>query len=50
MPKDSLKTRLEIAKKKYLNKNSEKNAQSSSKLGLAFKMELKMEASGWPLL
>ena len=45
MPKDSLKTRLEIAKKKYLNKNSEKNAQSSSKLGLAFKMSTELVAA-----
>ena len=45
MPKDSLKTRLEIAKKKYLNKNSEKNGQSSSKLGLAFKMSTELVAA-----
>ena len=45
MPKDSLKTRLEIAKKKFYYKNPEKNAQSGSKLGIAFKMSTELVAA-----
>tara|TARA_B100000029_G_scaffold430579_1_gene441626 strand:- start:169 stop:444 length:276 start_codon:yes stop_codon:yes gene_type:complete len=45
MPKDTIKTRLEIAKKKYDKKNLEKNSQSSSKLGLAFKMSTELVAA-----
>ena len=45
MPKDTIKTRLEIAKKKYDKKNFEKNSQSSSKLGLAFKMSTELVAA-----
>ena len=44
MPKDTIKTRLEIAKKNN-KKNLEKNSQSSSKLGLAFKMSTELVAA-----
>ena len=42
MPKDSLKTRLEIAKIKVSEKNLYKNKQQSSSIGVAFKMSTEL--------
>ena len=44
MPKDSFKTRLEIAKNKILKKNYFKQS-SSSNLGIAFKMSTELVAA-----
>ena len=45
MPKDTFKTRLEIAKKKISKKNLLKNDQSVSKIGIAFKMSTELVAA-----
>ena len=45
MPKDTFKTRLEIAKKKISKKNLGKNAQPASKIGIAFKMSTELVAA-----
>jgi len=45
MPKDTFKTRLEIAKKKISKKNLEKNAHPGSKIGIAFKMSTELVAA-----
>ena len=45
MPKDTFKTRLEIAKKKISKKNLGKNAQPGSKIGIAFKMSTELVAA-----
>ena len=45
MPKDTFKTRLEIAKKKISKKNLGKNAQRGSKIGIAFKMSTELVAA-----
>ena len=42
MPKNSLKTRLEIAKNKISKKNLYKNKQSPSSIGTAFKMSTEL--------
>ena len=42
MPKDTLKTRLEIAKKRIYNKNNNKNKQPPSSIGIAFKMSTEL--------
>jgi ATP synthase protein I len=42
MPKDSLKTRLEIAKIKVSEKDLYKNKQQSSSIGVAFKMSTEL--------
>ena len=45
MPKDTFKTRLEIAKKKISKKNLGKDVQSVSKIGIAFKMSTELVAA-----
>ena len=46
MPKDSLKTRLEIAKNKaYKEENSKKNDKPTSNLGIAFKLSTELVAT-----
>ena len=45
MPKNSFKTRLEIAKKKFANKNNENSVNKSSVLGAAFKMSTELVAA-----
>ena len=45
MPKNSFKTRLEIAKKKFANKNNENSVNKSSVLGAAFKMSTEFVAA-----
>ena len=42
MPKNSLKTRLEIAKNKHSRKSLYKNKQSPSSIGTAFKMSTEL--------
>ena len=42
MPKNSFKTRLEIAKKKLSRKSLYKNKQSPSSIGTAFKMSTEL--------
>jgi len=42
MPKNSLKTRLEIAKNKHSKKSLYKNKQSPSSIGTAFKMSTEL--------
>ena len=42
MPKNSFKTRLEIAKNKLSRKSLYKNKQSSSSIGTAFKMSTEL--------
>ena len=42
MPKDSLKTRLEIAKTKLSKKNLYKNEESPSSIGTAFKLSTEL--------
>ena len=42
MPKNSFKTRLEIAKNKISKKNLYKNKQSPSSIGTAFKMSTEL--------
>ena len=42
MPKNSFKTRLEIAKNKLSRKNLYKNKQSPSSIGTAFKMSTEL--------
>ena len=42
MPKDSFKTRLEIAKNKLSRKSLYKNKQSPSSIGTAFKMSTEL--------
>ena len=42
MPKDSFKTRLEIAKSKLLKKNFNKNTEPASSIGTAFKMSTEL--------
>ena len=42
MPKDSLKTRLEIAKNKLSKKNLYKNEEAPSSIGTAFKMSTEL--------
>jgi ATP synthase protein I len=42
MPKDSFKTRLEIAKSKLLKKNFNKNTEPPSSIGTAFKMSTEL--------
>ena len=44
MPKDSFKTRLEIAKSKILKKKLYQNNQPTSSLGTAFKMSTELVA------
>ena len=44
MPKDSFKTRLEIAKNKLLKKKLYQNNQPTSSLGTAFKMSTELVA------
>ena len=44
MPKDSFKTRLEIAKNKLLKKRLYQDNQTSSTLGTAFKMSTELVA------
>ena len=44
MPKDSFKTRLEIAKKRFLKKKLYEDNQSKSSLGTAFKMSTELVA------
>jgi len=45
MPKETLKTRLEIAKNKLSRKNLYKNEQPSSSIGTAFKMSTELVAA-----
>ena len=45
MPKDTFKTRLEIAKNKISNGNLDKNSESVSKIGTAFKMSTELVAA-----
>ncbi len=45
MPKDTFKTRLEIAKNKINKKNLHGGSNSSSKLGIAFKMSTELVAA-----
>ena len=46
MPKDSFKTRLEIAKNKvYKEENSKKNDKPTSNLGTAFKLSTELVAT-----
>ena len=45
MPKNSLKTRLEIAKKNIIQKNEISKNNSSSMLGIAFKMSTELVAA-----
>ena len=42
MPKDSLKTRLEIAKNKLSKKNLYKNEEAPSSIGTAFKLSTEL--------
>ena len=42
MAKDTFKTRLEIAKKKLSKRNLDKNKQSKSSIGQAFKMSTEL--------
>ena len=42
MPKDSLKTRLEIAKNKFSKKNLYKNQEAPSSIGTAFKLSTEL--------
>ena len=42
MPRDTFKTRLEIAKKKLSKRNLDKNKQSKSSIGQAFKMSTEL--------
>ena len=42
MPKDPFKTRLEIAKSKFLRKNLNKNTEPPSSIGTAFKMSTEL--------
>ena len=42
MEKDTFKTRLEIAKKKLSKRNLDKNKQSKSSIGQAFKMSTEL--------
>ncbi|RPG98121.1 MAG: hypothetical protein CBC66_002310 [Candidatus Pelagibacter sp. TMED106] len=42
MPKDTFKTRLEIAKSKIFKRNLNKNNQPSSSIGTAFKMSTEL--------
>ena len=42
MPKDSLKTRLEIAKTKLSKKNLYKNEEAPSSIGTAFKLSTEL--------
>ena len=42
MPEDQFKTRLKIAKNKIKAKKSSKNAESSSGIGVAFKMSTEL--------
>ena len=42
MAKDTFKTRLEIAKKKLTKRNLDKNNQSKSSIGQAFKMSTEL--------
>ena len=44
MPKNSLKTRLEIAKNKHSKKSLYKNKQSPSTIGTAYKMSTELVA------
>ena len=44
MPKDSLKTRLEIAKTKLSKKNLYKNGETPSSIGTAFKLSTELVA------
>ncbi len=45
MPKDSFKTRLEIAKNKVFRRKSTQNNNPSSSLGIAFKMSTELVAA-----
>ena len=45
MSEKKFKTRLEIAKKKFANKNNEKSGNKSSVLGVAFKMSTEFVAA-----
>ena len=45
MPKDPLKTRLEIAKKKFSEKNTLNNNNKPSLIGSAFKMSTELVAA-----
>ena len=45
MSEKKFKTRLEIAKKKFANKNYEKSGNNSSVLGVAFKMSTELVAA-----
>ena len=45
MSEDQFKTRLQIAKKKLLKKNAEKNKQNSSSIGSAFKLSTELVAA-----
>ena len=45
MTKEKFKTRLEIAKKKFANKNNENSVNKSSVLGAAFKMSTEFVAA-----
>tara|TARA_B100000965_G_scaffold391898_1_gene400786 strand:- start:354 stop:632 length:279 start_codon:yes stop_codon:yes gene_type:complete len=42
MPNDQFKTRLKIAKKKISSRKSSKNGESSSGIGVAFKMSTEL--------
>ena len=42
MPEDQFKTRLKIAKNKVKSRKSSKNQQSSSSMGVAFKMSTEL--------
>ena len=43
MPKEDLKTRLEIAKTKFTKKNLIKNEEATSSIGTAFKLSTELE-------
>ena len=45
MPKDSLKTRLEIAKKKASKRNLKGSQKSSSNIGVALKLSTELVAA-----
>ena len=45
MPKDSFKTRLEIAKNKVFRRKNTQNNNPSSNLGIAFKMSTELVAA-----
>ena len=45
MPKDSFKTRLEIAKNKVFRRKNTQNNNPSSSLGIAFKMSTELVAA-----